>query len=150
VLEGAIPSQSISPATPKQRLALDSRAQSGTWPGRSELMSRTGRCVSCRRHFINTFKVGGGLLADVKKDSSSRPKSTKVNARYGCPPASCRSGLHPSDAATQLQRKPEGRVLGLPEVQSTSTILRELPSRSRKTHPRNPCTSTVTHLKSKL
>jgi len=43
-------------------------------------------------HFINTFKVGGGLLADVKKDSSFEAESTKVNGEVWLPSSAAGQG----------------------------------------------------------
>jgi hypothetical protein len=36
-------------------------------------------------HFLNDFKIGGGLIADVKKDSSFHAKMTKVNSEVWLP-----------------------------------------------------------------
>jgi len=43
-------------------------------------------------HFINTFKIGGGLLADVKKDSSFEAESTKVNGEVWLPSSATGQG----------------------------------------------------------
>ncbi|NYF77743.1 hypothetical protein [Granulicella arctica] len=36
-------------------------------------------------HFVNTFKVGAGLLADIKKDSSFEAEWTKINGEVWLP-----------------------------------------------------------------
>jgi hypothetical protein len=36
-------------------------------------------------HFVNAFKVGGGLLADIKKDSSFEAEWTKINGEVWLP-----------------------------------------------------------------
>ncbi len=41
--------------------------------------------VQVQGHFLNDFKIGGGLIADVKKDSSFSAKMTKVNGEVWLP-----------------------------------------------------------------
>jgi len=41
--------------------------------------------VQVQGHFLNDFKIGGGLIADVKKDSSFSAKMTKVNGEAWLP-----------------------------------------------------------------
>jgi hypothetical protein len=41
--------------------------------------------VQLQGHFLNDFKIGGGLIADVKKDSSFSAKMTKVNGEVWLP-----------------------------------------------------------------
>ncbi|WP_263383887.1 hypothetical protein [Granulicella arctica] len=43
-------------------------------------------------HFVNPFKVGGGLLADVKKDSSFEAEWTKVNGEVWLPSSASGQG----------------------------------------------------------
>ena len=43
-------------------------------------------------HFVNAFKVGGGLLADVKKDSSFEAEWTKVNGEVWLPSSAAGQG----------------------------------------------------------
>lgn len=43
-------------------------------------------------HFVNPFKVGGGLLADVKKDSSFEAEWTKVNGEVWLPSSAAGQG----------------------------------------------------------
>ena len=43
-------------------------------------------------HFVNAFKVGGGLLADVKKDSSFEAEWTKVNGEVWLPSSAVGQG----------------------------------------------------------
>jgi len=41
--------------------------------------------VQVQGHFLNDFKIGGGLIADVKKDSSFSARMTKVNGEVWLP-----------------------------------------------------------------
>ena len=43
-------------------------------------------------HFVNAFKVGGGLLADVRKDSSFEAEWTKVNGEVWLPSSAAGHG----------------------------------------------------------
>ena len=43
-------------------------------------------------HFVNTFKVGGGLLADVKKDSGFEAEWAKVNGEVWLPASAAGQG----------------------------------------------------------
>jgi len=41
--------------------------------------------VQLQGHFLNDFKIGGGLIADVKKDSSFHAEMTKINGEVWLP-----------------------------------------------------------------
>jgi hypothetical protein len=43
-------------------------------------------------HFVNAFKVGGGLLADIRKDSSFEAEWTKVNGEVWLPASASGQG----------------------------------------------------------